>query len=101
MTDPSPTSVKTLIKAAEIGQGAGLNYVYAGNLPGKTGEYEDTLCPHCRTPIIRRYGYVIQEYRLTERGTCPKCGTRIPGVWTDTPETVHLRGHGMPVVVSW
>jgi pyruvate formate lyase activating enzyme len=101
MTDPSPTSVNTLIKAAEIGQEAGLNYVYAGNLPGKTGEYEDTLCPHCRTPLIRRFGYVIHDYRITGQGSCPQCGTQIPGIWTDNPKSVNLRGHGLPAVVSW
>jgi pyruvate formate lyase activating enzyme len=101
MTDPPPTSVSTLIKAAEIGQEAGLNYVYAGNIPGKTGEYEDTLCPSCRTHLIRRYGYVILEYRIDEQGACLKCGTHIPGIWTDKPEAVNLRGHGMPMSVSW
>ncbi|HLE13146.1 MAG TPA: AmmeMemoRadiSam system radical SAM enzyme [Anaerolineales bacterium] len=101
MTDPAPTSVNTLIKAAEIGQEAGLNFVYAGNLPGRTGEYEDTFCPSCKTPLIHRYGYVIQDYRVTERGTCPKCGAQIPGIWTDKPETVNLQGHGMPMVVPW
>src|SRR4030066_343164 len=40
MTDPPPTSVATLLRAAEIGQEAGLNYVYAGNLPGRGGEDE-------------------------------------------------------------
>lgn len=33
MTGPSPTSATTLIKAAEIGQEAGLNYTYIGNIP--------------------------------------------------------------------
>src|SRR6266513_5218094 len=34
MTAPDNTSIETLIRAAETGYGAGLNYVYAGNLPG-------------------------------------------------------------------
>jgi pyruvate formate lyase activating enzyme len=35
MTDPPRTSARTLERAAEIGQEAGLHYVYAGNLPGR------------------------------------------------------------------
>jgi pyruvate formate lyase activating enzyme len=42
MIEPPHTSVKTLIRAAEIGQEAGLNFVYAGNLPGYVEEYENT-----------------------------------------------------------
>jgi pyruvate formate lyase activating enzyme len=96
MTDPPPTSVRTLLRAAEIGQEAGLNYVYAGNIPGRVGEYETTYCPQCRTPLIQRYSYVIQDYRLSPQGTCPKCNTPVPGIWSNQPEGVHLHGPGMP-----
>jgi pyruvate formate lyase activating enzyme len=96
MTDPSPTSVRTLLRAAEIGLEAGLNFVYAGNLPGYVDEYENTYCPNCRTLLIKRYGYVIEEYHLTEEGNCPKCGTAIPGVWPDRAEQVKIGGWGMP-----
>jgi len=101
MTDPPPTSAKTLIRAAEIGQEAGLKYVYAGNIPGRTGEYEHTFCPQCGTRLIERYGYIIQSYRLTSEGTCPDCGTPIPGIWSDRPERVNLGGLGMPRPVAW
>lgn len=96
MTDSPPTSVKTLLRAAEIGQEAGLNFVYAGNIPGRVGEYENTRCPKCQTVLIERYAYVIESYKITPQGTCPKCGTRIPGVWSKQPERVRLRGVGMP-----
>lgn len=96
MTDPPPTSVRTLLRAAEIGQEAGLNYVYAGNIPGRVGEYETTRCPACRETLIERYSYVIEGYRITAQGTCPKCGTPVGGVWTDQPEQVHLNGRGFP-----
>lgn len=99
MMDPSPTSSKTLIKAAEIGQEAGLNFVYAGNLPGRVGMYEHTDCPNCRARLIERYSYVIQEYRITAEGTCPECGTQVPGVWTAEPQTVRIGGPGMPRLV--
>ncbi len=96
MLDPSPTSARVLLRAAEIGQEAGLRYVYAGNLPGRVAEYEHTFCPNCQTRLIERYSYIIQDYRITAQGTCPQCGTHIPGVWSDRPETVRLGGLGMP-----
>jgi pyruvate formate lyase activating enzyme len=101
MTDPPPTAAKTLIRAAEIGQEAGLNYVYAGNVPGRTGEYEHTLCPKCGNRLIERFGYIINEYRLSAEGNCPKCNTPVPGIWIDRPERVNLDGVGMPRPVAW
>ena len=96
MTDPPPTQVRTLIKAAEIGQEAGLNYVYAGNIPGRVGEYESTYCPQCRTKLVERISYTIHNYRITAQGTCPKCGTAVPGLWTEQPKEVQIGGLGMP-----
>lgn len=96
MTDPPPTSVRTLLRAAEIGQEAGLNFVYAGNLPGRVNEYENTLCPGCGELLIQRSGYVIQGYHITPRGTCPRCNTAIPGIWPENPESVRLNGWGIP-----
>jgi AmmeMemoRadiSam system radical SAM enzyme len=90
MTDHDNTSRATLIRAAEIGVEAGLNYVYAGNLPGQVGEYENTYCPNCRQLLIERFGYTILNYRITGAGTCPKCGTRIAGVWPRDPAEVRL-----------
>ena len=81
MTDPENTPVETLERAAEIGRKAGLRYVYAGNLPGRVGELENTRCHNCRAPLIERYGYLITGYHLTAQGACPKCGTSIPGRW--------------------
>jgi pyruvate formate lyase activating enzyme len=81
MVDPPPTTVKTLLQAAEIGEEAGLRYVYAGNIPGRVGEYENTRCPSCQMTLIRRAGYVIIDYQITAEGTCPGCSTPIPGVW--------------------
>jgi pyruvate formate lyase activating enzyme len=96
MTDPPPTSANTLLRAAEIGEEAGLRYVYAGNLPGRTKTYENTTCPKCRFTLIERVGYTIRGYHITTQGTCPKCGESIPGIWTDRPEAVKLNGWGMP-----
>jgi len=96
MTDSDPTPVKTLQRAAEIGQEAGLHYIYAGNLPGSLQEYENTYCPKCQARLVERTGYVIHDYRITANGTCPKCNTKIPGIWTGDPSSVQLGGWGMP-----
>jgi len=96
MVDAAPTPVSTLLRAAEVGQEAGLKYVYAGNIPGRVKSYENTECPKCQASLIERTGYVIGSYHLTAQGTCPKCGTAIAGVWTDQPEMVNLGGWGMP-----
>ena len=96
MTDPPPTPPQALQRAAEIAQEAGLRYVYAGNLPGKVGSLEDTYCSHCQARLVIRRGYTIQAYHITAQGACPKCGTPVPGVWTDRPESVNLGGWGLP-----
>ncbi len=96
MVDPPPTPVRTLIRAAEIGQEAGLNYVYAGNIPGRVGEYESTYCPGCRTPLIERVSYTIRRYQLNAEGGCPKCGTKIAGIWSPRPQEVSIGGNGLP-----
>jgi pyruvate formate lyase activating enzyme len=57
---------------------AGLKYVYEGNVPGEGGE--NTGCPCCRTLLVRRYGYLIEQ-DLVENGACPICGCRMDGVW--------------------
>jgi pyruvate formate lyase activating enzyme len=99
MTDPANTDARILLRAAEIGREAGLKYVYAGNLPGRVGEYEDTFCPGCNQPLVRRSGYVITEYNLTGEGRCPKCSTHIPGLWPADPSAVGLNGTGLPIPV--
>ena len=99
MTDHDNTDVKTLLRAAEIGKEAGLRYVYAGNLPGHVGEYEDTFCAGCNHRLIRRSGYIIQEYHVTGAGTCPKCDAKVPGLWHNDPSKVVLNGLGMPLPV--
>jgi len=99
MTGPDNTDAKTLMRAAEIGREAGLRYVYAGNLRGKVGEYEDTLCGECNHRLIMRRGYVIQEYNITADGTCPNCRSNVPGVWPKDPSSVNLNGMGMPIPI--
>ena len=81
MTDPRDTRAEDLLRAVEIGRGAGLRYIYAGNLPGRVGEWEDTRCAGCGETVIERHGYLIREYRITAERRCPKCAGEIPGRW--------------------
>jgi len=82
MTEVPRTTVDKLLRAAEIGAEAGLHYVYAGNLPGYVGQWEDTRCPNCQSTLIRRRGYLILENRMKKsNGCCPECGVNIPGIW--------------------
>ena len=80
--DQRNTNVEDLERAAEIGRQSGLRYIYAGNLPGMVGAWEDTRCANCSETLIRRYGYYIEDYRLTPEGRCPNCSSHIPGRWS-------------------
>jgi pyruvate formate lyase activating enzyme len=84
MTDPDDTPVASLLRAAAIGREAGLQFVYAGNLPGRVGDWENTRCPGCGALLIERAGYRILGNRL-KRGCCPDCQRSIPGVWNARP----------------
>ncbi|MEW5718422.1 MAG: AmmeMemoRadiSam system radical SAM enzyme [Chloroflexota bacterium] len=81
MTDADFTPASTLLRAAEIGQEAGLRYVYAGNLPGSVKNYENTYCPKCNTVLVERYAYRVLRDKLTGHGACYKCGEKIAGIW--------------------
>ena len=99
MTEPANTDTRTLLRGAEIGREAGLRYVYAGNLPGRVEEYENTCCSECSKLLIRRSGYTILEYHVSGAGSCPACGTQLPGLWPADPSGVQLNGIGMPLPV--
>jgi pyruvate formate lyase activating enzyme len=80
MMDTPNTQVQTLMKAAEIGYSAGLRFVYAGNIPGRVGRYENTYCPSCGELLIERWGFKVLKNILKD-GTCPACSEAIPGFW--------------------
>jgi pyruvate formate lyase activating enzyme len=81
MSDPDNTTPEMLMEAAAIARQAGLRYVYAGNIPGRVGDLENTHCHNCSALLVERYGYLIRAYRITPEGTCPACGSAIPGRW--------------------
>jgi pyruvate formate lyase activating enzyme len=83
MLDRENTAARELVRAAEIGKEAGLRYVYAGNLPGRVGDLENTRCHACGEMLVERHGYHVLQYRIESDGTCPGCRTRIPGFWRE------------------
>ena len=83
MTGPDNTPAETLIRTAEMGYETGLKFVYAGNLPGALGKYENTFCPDCKGLLIERIGFRIMKNRIRD-GECPDCGRGIPGRWDST-----------------
>ena len=83
MGETPNTRPEDLLRAVEIGKAAGLRNIYAGNLPGRVREFEDTFCRRCRSRLIHRYGYFIQEYRITPNGCCPDCEDAVPGRWAE------------------
>jgi pyruvate formate lyase activating enzyme len=94
MTGPDDTDVATLLRAAEIGRSEGLRFVYAGNLPGGVGRWENTYCPGCGALLVERFGFRILANRVTG-GACPECSEPIPGFWTDAaPPAATARGIG-------
>ena len=81
MRGPAPTTARTLMRAANIGRNAGLNFVYAGNLPGMTANLENTYCPTCHGLLIERVGFRILRNTVSN-GRCPTCDAPIAGVWS-------------------
>ncbi|MDX6272593.1 MAG: pyruvate formate lyase activating enzyme [Acidobacteriota bacterium] len=82
MQSNANTTAAQLVRACELGRAAGLRFVYAGNLPGRVGRYENTYCPACDELLIERYGYIIKQMKVTRDGACPACAALIPGVWS-------------------
>jgi pyruvate formate lyase activating enzyme len=81
MTENANTTAEQLVGVCEIGKSAGLNYIYAGNLPGRVGRWENTYCPGCDELLVERFGYLIRQVRVTSEGKCPGCQQTIPGIW--------------------
>jgi len=77
LLDRPRTPVETLRGARQIGLETGLRYVYEGNVPGSEGE--STYCYNCGECLIKRFGYSIEQYGITE-SKCDQCGAQIDGI---------------------
>ncbi|MDD5038332.1 MAG: AmmeMemoRadiSam system radical SAM enzyme [Dehalococcoidales bacterium] len=55
MMNLPPTPIFSLERAYNIGQQAGLKFIYAGNVPGH--QSESTTCYSCGKTVVQRFGY--------------------------------------------
>ncbi len=69
-----PTPVETLERAIAIGRGAGLRFIYAGNIPGHGSE--STVCYSCGKLVVKRQGYRTQVLGLAG-SKCRFCGAEL------------------------
>jgi pyruvate formate lyase activating enzyme len=74
--DHTTTPIETLKRARELGQKAGLRYIYLGNV----GEGLNTYCYQCHGLIVDRR-YMGLNTMTLNNGVCPQCGAKIEGVW--------------------
>jgi pyruvate formate lyase activating enzyme len=72
------TSVQVLEAARALAHEAGLRYVYTSNVAPHEGT--NTVCDKCGQRLIERLGFKVLDNHL-ERGKCPNCRNRLPGVW--------------------
>ncbi len=78
LTDISPTSISSLMRAYEIGKKVGLNYIYVGNVydPQRSATY----CPQCNNLLIKRDNYQGEVVGM-KNNQCLKCGYKIYGCY--------------------
>ncbi len=72
LTDVPMTPLSTLERACEIGEKAGLKFIYTGNVPGHRSE--NTVCYSCGKTVIERHGYRTNASGL-DGSRCRFCGT--------------------------
>ena len=75
MHDVPSTPMTTLLTAYNTAKGAGLEYVYIGNI--SRTDYENTYCPGCGELLIERLGFRTITVSLEGR-KCRKCGREVP-----------------------
>ena len=74
MDDVPWTPVDTMVMAKGLAEGAGLRYVYLGNI--LTDDGSDTYCPECGTEVIKRTGYLVDVCGLNGN-RCVSCMAKL------------------------
>ncbi len=72
------TPVPTLEQCRAIALDVGLQFVYLFNVAPHDANH--TYCPKCHKAVVRRLGFKVTHNGL-QRGVCPQCRTRLPGLW--------------------
>ena len=104
MMDHAPTPPATLLAARDIAIGAGLKYVYVGNVDDE--QHQSTYCPHCGDRVIQRNWYELGRYEL-DGDRCGHCGGRIrgrfqqqPGVWGRQRRPVRISQYARAATIN-
>jgi len=64
-----------LLQHYKIAKKNGMKYVYIGNVFGN--KHENTLCPKCKSIVIKRHGLQSITFNLTKDLLCGSCGFKI------------------------
>ena len=72
------TTNQAIQRAVQIGQAAGLKYVYSGNVAASAAT--NTYCSHCRQLIIDRQNEAI-ILPFGQVKVCPQCQNNLPIIW--------------------
>lgn len=83
-----PTPLERIEWAWKYARRQGIKYVYVGNVRGHPGE--NTYCPRCGKPVIKRLGPYVVDYKLEKGHKCPYCG-----------EVIEIRGEHVRKNPSW
>ena len=83
MRDPPPTTADDLRAARAVAIGAGLRYVYTGNVHDSAAG--STYCAGCGERVIGRDWYELQAWNLDDAGHCRRCATPCAGVFDGPP----------------
>ncbi len=73
--DSIPTPVSTLQRAAQLGEGEGLRFVFVGNVADTDRLH--TRCPECGKTVIQRSYMRVTGKQLAD-GKCGHCGAALP-----------------------
>jgi pyruvate formate lyase activating enzyme len=83
LLDVPATPIATLQRARTIAKRCGLHHVYTGNVHDVDGS--TTSCAECGEVLLVRDWYALLDYRVTARGSCPRCQTPLPGRFDPSP----------------
>jgi len=95
MINDPVTPITTLKRAQQIAWDEGIKYAYTSNVDDVEGG--STRCFNCKSIVIKRNYYSIEEYHLDAKGCCNHCGHQIPGVFEKFSGQLGRRRSPIPV----
>jgi pyruvate formate lyase activating enzyme len=99
MRDVPATPLATLEMARNVARGAGLRYVYTGNVHDPRGG--STYCHQCGDTLIGRDWYELSTWHIDirrETPVCRGCGARVAGVFEAEPG--HWGARRLPIRIA-